>query len=154
MLHACRRCHCAAVRDRAVSVHAIGSPVRFCPHQTLHILRRYGLKYDLFTYLCARPWHTSGGQWQTTDKASGFGGLGVCMLASGTEDRGFAPDRSRRNFPDGKIHSIPSFGRRSKIICPMLVTRTTKKVKKVKTVKTVNYGTKKPGRSLRNFRAK
>jgi hypothetical protein len=37
---------------------------------------------------------------------SGFGGLGVCMLASGTQDRGFAPDRSRRIFPAGKIHSM------------------------------------------------
>jgi hypothetical protein len=48
------------------------------------------------------------------------------MLASGTQDSGFAPDRSRRIFPAGKIHSMPSFGRRSKIIYPMLVTRTTK----------------------------
>jgi hypothetical protein len=32
------------------------------------------------------------------------------MLASGTQDRGFAPDRSRRIFPAGKIHSMPSFG--------------------------------------------
>jgi hypothetical protein len=31
-------------------------------------------------------------------KISGFGGLGVCMLASGTQDRGFAPDRSRLIF--------------------------------------------------------
>jgi hypothetical protein len=37
---------------------------------------------------------------------SGFGGLGVCMLASGTQDRGFAPDRSRRIFPAEKIHSM------------------------------------------------
>jgi hypothetical protein len=73
------------------------------------------------------------------------------MLASGTQDRGFAPDRSRRIFSDGKIHSMPSFGRRSKIICPMLVTRTTKKVKKVKTVKMVkkvNSGTKKKSRRI------
>jgi hypothetical protein len=48
------------------------------------------------------------------------------MLASGTQDRGFAPDRSRRIFPAGKIHSMPSVGRESKIIFPMLVTRTTK----------------------------
>jgi hypothetical protein len=41
---------------------------------------------------------------------SGFGGLGVSMLASGTQDCGFAPDRSRRIFPSGKIHSMPSFG--------------------------------------------
>jgi hypothetical protein len=41
---------------------------------------------------------------------SGFGGLAVSMLASGTQDRGFAPDRSRRIFPVGKIHSVPSFG--------------------------------------------
>jgi hypothetical protein len=37
--------------------------------------------------------------------SSGFGGLGVCMLASGTQDRGLAPDRSRRIFHNGKIHS-------------------------------------------------
>jgi hypothetical protein len=48
------------------------------------------------------------------------------MLASGTQDRGFAPDQSRRIFAAGKIYSMPSFGRGSKIICPMLVTRTTK----------------------------
>jgi hypothetical protein len=54
------------------------------------------------------------------------------MLASGTQDRGFATDRSRWIFPVGKIHSMPSFGSGSKIICPMLVTRTTKKVRKVK----------------------
>jgi hypothetical protein len=28
------------------------------------------------------------------------------MLASGTQDCGFAPDRSRRIFPAGKIHSM------------------------------------------------
>jgi hypothetical protein len=39
-------------------------------------------------------------------ESSGFGGLGVCMLASGTQDRGFSPDRSRRIFPAGKIHSM------------------------------------------------
>jgi hypothetical protein len=33
-------------------------------------------------------------------------------------DRGYDPDRSRRIFPAGKIHSMP-FGRESKIICPM-----------------------------------
>jgi hypothetical protein len=40
----------------------------------------------------------------------GFGGLVVSMLASGTQDRGFTPDRSRRIFPAGKIHSMSSFG--------------------------------------------
>jgi hypothetical protein len=40
---------------------------------------------------------------------SGFGGLLVSMMASGTQDRGFAPDRSRRIFPARKIHSMPSF---------------------------------------------
>jgi hypothetical protein len=44
--------------------------------------------------------------------ASGtFGGLVVSMLASGTQDRGFAPDRSRRIFRAKKILSMPSFGR-------------------------------------------
>jgi hypothetical protein len=74
-------------------------------------------------------------------ESSGFGGIGVSMLASGTQDRGFAPHRSRRIFPAGKIHSMPPFGRGSKIICPMLVTRTTKGKKGQK----VNYGTKNPG---------
>jgi hypothetical protein len=41
--------------------------------------------------------------------SSVFGGLGVSMLASSPKDRGFAPDRSRRIFPAGKIHSMPSF---------------------------------------------
>jgi hypothetical protein len=41
---------------------------------------------------------------------SGFGGLVISMLASGTQVRGFAPDRSRRIFSAGKIHSMPSFG--------------------------------------------
>jgi hypothetical protein len=72
-----------------------------------------------------------------------FGGLGVSMLASGTQDRGFAPDRSRRIFPTGEIHSMPSFGRGSKIICPMLVTRTTKRSKRSKKV---NYGILKKSR--------
>jgi hypothetical protein len=33
-----------------------------------------------------------------TPLLSGFGGLVVSMLASGTQDRGFAPGRSRRIF--------------------------------------------------------
>jgi hypothetical protein len=43
-------------------------------------------------------------------ESGGFGGLVVSILASGTQDRGFAPDRSRRIFHAGKIHSMPSFG--------------------------------------------
>jgi hypothetical protein len=41
---------------------------------------------------------------------SGFGGLVVSMLASGTQDRGYEPGRSRRIFQGKKIHSVPSFG--------------------------------------------
>ena len=41
---------------------------------------------------------------------SGFGGLVVSMLASGTQDRGFDPGRSRRIFLAKKIHSMPSLG--------------------------------------------
>jgi hypothetical protein len=40
----------------------------------------------------------------------GFGGLGVCMLASGTQDRVFTPERNRRIFSVEKIHSMPPFG--------------------------------------------
>jgi uncharacterized protein (DUF1786 family) len=39
-----------------------------------------------------------------------FGGLVVSMLASGTQDRGFEPGRSRRIFRAKKIRSTPSFG--------------------------------------------
>jgi hypothetical protein len=35
----------------------------------------------------------------------------VSMLASGTQDRGFAPSRSRRIFRTKKILSMSSFGR-------------------------------------------
>jgi hypothetical protein len=48
----------------------------------------------------------------STEFFSGFGGLGVSILAFGTQDRGFAPDRSRRIFL--KIHSMPFFGREVK----------------------------------------
>jgi hypothetical protein len=50
---------------------------------------------------------------------SGFGGLVVSMLASGTQDRGFAPDRSRRIFPAGKNPQHAFLRRGSIIICPM-----------------------------------
>jgi hypothetical protein len=40
----------------------------------------------------------------------GFGGLVVSMLASGSQDRGFEPGRSRRIFSGEKIHSMLSFG--------------------------------------------
>ena len=39
-----------------------------------------------------------------------FGGLVVSMPASGTQDRGFDPGRSRRIFRAKKIHSMPSLG--------------------------------------------
>jgi hypothetical protein len=47
-----------------------------------------------------------------TYNRSGFGGLVVSMLPSGTQDRGFA-------ILAGKIHSVPSFRRGSKAVCPM-----------------------------------
>jgi hypothetical protein len=40
---------------------------------------------------------------------SGFGGLVVSMLASCTQDRGFAPSRSHRIFSGEKLLSMPSF---------------------------------------------
>jgi hypothetical protein len=42
-------------------------------------------------------------------KYSGFGGLVVSMLASGTQDRGFKPDRKKNAF----------LRRGSKAVCPM-----------------------------------
>jgi hypothetical protein len=52
----------------------------------------------------------SGTQDRGFEPGSSFGGLVVSMLASGTQDRGFAPGRSRRIFPAGNIHSMPSYG--------------------------------------------
>jgi hypothetical protein len=46
----------------------------------------------------------------STAHVSGFGGLGVSMLASGTQVRGFEPGLSRRIFQGEKILSMPSFG--------------------------------------------
>jgi hypothetical protein len=45
---------------------------------------------------------------------SGFGGLGVSVLASGTQVRGFKPSQSCWIFKSGKILSMPSFGREVK----------------------------------------
>jgi hypothetical protein len=41
-------------------------------------------------------------------------GLGVSVLDSGIQVRGFKPGRSRRIFKGGKILSTPSFGREVK----------------------------------------
>jgi hypothetical protein len=56
---------------------------------------------------------------------SGFGGLVVSMLASGTRVHGFKPGRSRRIFSGVKILSIPSFGREVKpwVPCRRFVAR-------------------------------
>jgi hypothetical protein len=43
-----------------------------------------------------------------------FGGLVVSMLVSGTQDRGFAPGRTRQIFSGEKILSMLSFGREVK----------------------------------------
>jgi hypothetical protein len=49
---------------------------------------------------------------------SGFGGLVVSMPASGVQDRGFAPGRSRQIFSGEKMLSMPSFGREVKPFAP------------------------------------
>jgi hypothetical protein len=49
---------------------------------------------------------------------SGFGGLKVSMLASGTHVRGFKPGRSRRIFQGEKILITPSFGGEAKPSVP------------------------------------
>jgi hypothetical protein len=41
---------------------------------------------------------------------SGFGGLMVSMLASGTQDRGLETGRNLRIFRAKNIHNMPSFG--------------------------------------------
>jgi hypothetical protein len=55
---------------------------------------------------------------QLTQTASGFGGLRVSMLASGTQVRGFKPGHSRRIFQGEKILGMPSFKREVKPSVP------------------------------------
>jgi hypothetical protein len=55
-----------------------------------------------------------------TPNFSGFGGLVVSMLASGTQDHGFAPGRSRQIFQAKKKNPQHAFlWKGSKAICPM-----------------------------------
>jgi hypothetical protein len=49
---------------------------------------------------------------------SGFGGLVVSMLASGTQGLGFAPGQSSWIFLVEKFLSMPSFGREVKQFAP------------------------------------
>jgi hypothetical protein len=49
---------------------------------------------------------------------SGFGGLVVSMLASGTQDCRFAPGRRRQIFSGEKFLSMPSFGSEVKPFAP------------------------------------
>jgi hypothetical protein len=55
---------------------------------------------------------------QLNIQPSGFGGLAVSMLPSGTQDRGFKPGRSRQIFSGVKILKMPSFGREVKQLVP------------------------------------
>jgi hypothetical protein len=49
-----------------------------------------------------------------------FGGLVVSMLASGTQDRGFKPGRSRRIFSGVKSSAcLPSVVKGRKAVCPV-----------------------------------
>jgi hypothetical protein len=51
-------------------------------------------------------------------REGGFGGLLVSMLASGTQDRGFKPGRSRRIFRAKKSSTcLPSEGKESRLSC-------------------------------------
>jgi hypothetical protein len=61
--------------------------------------------------------------WEKCDhgnmQASGFGGLGVSVLASGTQVRGFKPGRSSRIFKSGKILKHAFLQKGSKAVGPM-----------------------------------
>jgi hypothetical protein len=50
---------------------------------------------------------------------SGFGGLAISVLASGTQVRGFKPGRSRRIFKGGKNPQHAFLRKRSKAVGPM-----------------------------------
>jgi hypothetical protein len=51
---------------------------------------------------------------------SGFGGLVVSMLASGTQDHGFAPGQSHQIFQGKKNPQHALLWKGSKAVCPML----------------------------------
>jgi hypothetical protein len=65
---------------------------------------------DEFKYLRTNLANQNSIQEEFKFRFSGFGGLVVSMLASGTQVRGFKRGRSRRIFSGEKILSMPSFG--------------------------------------------
>jgi hypothetical protein len=67
------------------------------------------MHYLPFIYCATQPLQVSGIRCASSG-GSGFSGLVVSMLASGTQDRSFEPGRSHRIFQAKKIHSMPSFG--------------------------------------------
>jgi hypothetical protein len=52
-------------------------------------------------------------------KVSGFAGLAVSMLPSGTIERGFKPGRSCRIYSGQKVPQHAFLRKRSKAVCPM-----------------------------------
>jgi hypothetical protein len=91
----------------------------------LIIFQRAKLSTRSITYLCWCIWKTfwrkiaavssPSGSYSCT---SGFGGLVVSKLASGTQVCGFKPGWSRRIFLGVNILSMPSFGREVKPFIP------------------------------------
>ena len=73
-----------------------------------HTLLCYLIQYPTEELKCTHK--ARKGQDVLTNNFVQFGGLVVSMLASGTQDRGFDPGRSRRIFRAKKIHSMPSLG--------------------------------------------
>jgi hypothetical protein len=74
----------------------------------IHHINPYILPLQLH-WLAVFVWNMPESMWECS-----FGGLGVSVLASGTQVRGFTPGRSRQIFKGGKILSTPSFGREVK----------------------------------------
>jgi hypothetical protein len=75
-----------------------------CCKQTVNYMLPEGKKVELSLYT-PRKYTGEADVW-----LSGFGGLGVSVLAFGTQVCGFKPGRSRRIFKGEKILSTPPFG--------------------------------------------
>jgi hypothetical protein len=80
-----------------------------------HIIHNYPITPGYMNFSWSRLHdHRTSEHMTVTQGVSGFGGLGVSVLASGTQVRGFKLGRSRRIFKGGKFLSTLSFGREVK----------------------------------------
>jgi hypothetical protein len=79
-----------------------------------YILTRAHRMVECSFGILANKWRIFQRPLDVTPQFSSFSGLGVSVLAFGTQVRGFKPGLSRRIFQGEKFLSVPSFGREVK----------------------------------------